>query len=238
MSLVTKIDRTQTKRKDQELYEEWKQTGNKHALGQLIQQLSPLIYSEVQRQAGTLPNTALSAEAKKWAIKAINNYDPKHGASISTHVTGYLRKVRRMNYKFQNAARLPENMQLNYKLWDRALQGLADKLNREPTDDEMANELGWTKGQTVKYRNSLYEDLIESATARPFETTRFNENKILLDHVMSQLSPEEKIIWENSKELSSEELAQKLGININRLNYLKAKLKTKVQTIKNEIGLY
>lgn len=228
----------EVKRKDQELYDEWKRTGNKQALGALVNQLSPLIYSEVQRQSGTLPNQALSAEAKKWAIRAISNYDPKHGASISTHVTGYLRKVRRMNYKFQNAARLPENMQLNFKLWDKALQDLSDKLNREPTDEEMANELGWNKGQVVKYRGSLYEDLIESATARPFETVRFNENKILLDHIMTQLTPEDKIIWENSKQMSSEELAKKLGVNINRLNYLKAKLKAKVQKIKQEIGLY
>jgi len=226
------------KRKDQELYEKWKATGDKRALGDLVNQLSPMIYAEVQRQSGTLPNQALSAEAKKWAIRAINNYDPKHGAAISTHVTGYLRKVRRMNYKFQNAARLPENMQLSYKLWDKALQDLSDKLNREPTDDEMADALGWSKGQVVKYRNSLYEDLVESSTARPFETSRFNENKILLDHIMSELSQEEKTIWEFSKQLSSEELAKKLGVNINRLNYLKAKLKTKVQKIKNEIGLY
>jgi DNA-directed RNA polymerase specialized sigma subunit len=226
------------KRKDQELYEHWKKTGDKRSLGDLVSQLSPIIYAEVQRQSGTLPNQALSAEAKKWAIRAINNYDPKHGATISTHVTGYLRKVRRMNYKFQNAARLPENMQLQYKLWDKALQDLTDKLNREPTDEEMSHELGWTKGQVIKYRNSLFEDLVESATARPFETTRFNENKILLDHIMSELSPEEKTIWQYSKELSSEELAKKLNVNINRLNYLKAKLKTKVQRIKNEIGLY
>ena len=226
------------KRKDQELYDEWKKSGSKQALGQLVNQLSPLIYSEVQRQSGTLPNTALSAEAKKWTIRAINNYDPKHGASISTHVTGYLRKVRRMNYKFQNAARLPENMQLSYRLWDKALQDLSDHLNREPTDEEMAQELGWSKGQVVKYRGSLFEDLIESASARPFETARFNENKILLDHIMSQLEPQEKFIWENSKKMSSQELADKMGININRLNYLKARLKTKVQNMRNQIGLY
>jgi DNA-directed RNA polymerase specialized sigma subunit len=229
---------SEVKRKDQELYEHWKKTGDKASLGALVNQLSPMIYSEVQRQAGTLPNSALSAEAKKWVIRAINNYDPTKGASISTHVGNYLPKIRRMNYKFQNAARLPENMQLQYKLWDRALQNLSDTLNREPTEEEMAKELGWSKGQVVKYRNSLYEDLVESATARPFETIRFNENKILLDHIMTQLSQEEKTIWENSKLLSSEELAKKLNININRLNYLKAKLKAKVQSIKNEIGLY
>jgi DNA-directed RNA polymerase specialized sigma subunit len=232
------IDKQETRRKDQELYDEWKKTGSKQALGQLISQLSGPIYSEVQRQAGTLPNTALSAEAKKWAIRAIKTYDPTKGASISTHVMGYLPKVRRMNYKFQNAARLPENMQLKYKLWDRAVQNLADKLNRDPTDEEVSTELGWSKGLVIKFRNSLYEDLIESSTARPYETTSFNENKILLDHIMSELSPEEKMIWDNSKKMSSEDLASKMGININRLNYLKAKLKAKVQKIKTDIGLY
>lgn len=232
------IDKQETKRKDQHLYEEWKRTGSKEALGQLINQLSGPIYSEVQRQAGTLPNTALSAEAKKWAIRAIRTYDPTRGASISTHVMGYLPKVRRMNYKFQNAARLPENMQLKYKLWDRAIQNLADKLNRDPTEEEIATELGWTKGLVVKFRNSLYEDLVESSTARPYETTTFNKDKILLDHIMSELTQEEKTLWENSKKMSSEELAAKLGININRLNYLKAKLKSKVQKLKIDVGLY
>lgn len=226
------------KRKDMELYQRWKETGDKAVLGQLIGQLSPLIYHEVQRQSGTLPNTALSAEAKKWAIRAINTYDPTKGTLLSTHVMGYLPKVRRMNYKFQNAARLPENMQLKYKIYDRAVQNLADKFNRDPTDDEIAEELGWSKGQTVKFRNSLYEDLIESASAKPFESSRFNENKILLDYIMTQLSSDEKKIWENSKQMSSDELAKLLGVNVNRLNYMKSKLKTKVQTIKQNIGLY
>lgn len=230
-----KLDR---KQKDADLYNEWKTTASKMALGALIGQLSPLIYSEVQRQAGTLPNTALSAESKKWAIKAIQTYDPTKGASISTHVMSYLPKVRRMNYKYQNAARLPENMQLKYKLYDRAVQNLADKFNRDPTEEELAQELGWSKGQVIKFRNSLYEDLVESASAKPTEVTRFNENKILLDHILSRLTPEQKIIWDNSRNLTSEELAKKLGVNINRLNYLKSKLKSEVQQIKAEIGLY
>lgn len=233
-----KQDKQTRRQKDIDLFNEWKTTGSKHALGALIGQISPLIYTEVQRQSGSLPPSALSAEGKRWAIRALKTYDPKHGAAISTHVVGYLRKVRRMNYRFQNLARLPENLQLQYHLWDKALQGLKDTLNREPTEEEMAQELGWSKPQVIKYRNSLYEDLIESASAKPFETTQFNENKILLDHIMDQLSPEEKTIWEHSKSLSSEDLAKKLGVNVNRLNYLKSKLKTKVQAIKNSIGMY
>lgn len=233
-----KQDKQTRRQKDIDLFHEWKNTGSKQALGALIGQISPLIYTEVQRQSGSLPPSALSAEGKRWAIRALKTYDPKHGAAISTHVVGYLRKVRRMNYRFQNSARLPENLQLQYHLWDKALQDLKDKLNREPTEEEMAAALGWSKPQVIKYRNSLYEDLIESASAKPFETMQFNENKILLDHIMDQLSPEEKTIWEFSKKLSSDELAKKLNVNVNRLNYLKSKLKTKVQTIKNSIGMY
>ncbi len=231
-------DTTSRKTKDIELFHEWKKTGSKDALGRLISQISPLVYSEVQRQSGTLPNTALSALGKAWAIRALKTYDPSRGTQLSTHVVGYLRKIRRMNYKYANAARLPENLQLQYHLWDKALQDLRDKLNRDPTEEEMSAALGWSKAQVIKYRNSLYEDLIESASARPAETTQFNESKILLDHIMSQLSQEDKTIWEYSKKESSEELAKRLGVNVNRLNYLKSKLKAKVQKIKQDIGFY
>lgn len=235
---LPKQDKTTRRQKDIDLFHEWKNTGSKQALGALVGQISPLIYAEVQRQSGSLPPSALSAEGKRWAIRALKTYDPKHGAAISTHVVGYLRKVRRMNYRFQNSARLPENLQLQYHLWDKALQDLRDRLNRDPTDEEMSDALGWSKPQVIKYKNSLYEDLIESASAKPIETVQFNENKILLEHIMDQLTPEEKLIWQHSKDLSSEDLAKKLGINVNRLNYLKSKLKNKVQALKNSIGMY
>lgn len=226
------------KRKDQELYDAWRNTGDKKALSQLITQLSPLLYSEVRRQEGTLPSAALSAEAKRWAYKAIETYDPSKGTTISTHVMTWLPKVRRMNYKFQNAARLPENIQLKYHFYNKAIQDLTDKLNRDPTDEEMSAELGWSKGHVVKFKNSLYADLIESAAAKPDVYTSFDQEKILFDHIMSSLTAEEKMILLHSKSLSSPELAAKLGVNVNRLNYLKSKLTKKIGTMKQEIGYY
>lgn len=227
-----------TKSKDLELYNHWKETGDKKALGQLINQLSPLIYSEVRRQSGTLPVQALSAESKKWAIKAIQTYDPSKGTALSTHVTGYLRKVRRMNYKFQNMVRLPENLQLKYNQYSTALNNLTDRLNREPTDVELAQELGWSKAATVKYRNSLYKDLTESGAQKPTEAFQFNQNKILYDYIISQLTPEERIILDNVKTVSSTELAKMIGVNVNGLNYRKEKLRKKIQQIQAEAGAF
>lgn len=225
------------KNKDQEAYEKWKASGSKKDLGILMNQLGPIIYSEVSRASGSLPTAALSAEAKKWAFKAIQTYDSSKGTAISTHVMNYLPKIRRMNYKFQNAVRLPENMQLKFHEFNHAQAMLTDELNRDPTDEELAKKLGWSKPQTVKFKNSLYSDLIESNSERASEFTQFNTQAILMEHVMSQLDYKEKFILDNTKLMSSTELASKLGVNLNRLNYLKAKLIEKIRTIQLESGM-
>jgi DNA-directed RNA polymerase specialized sigma subunit len=228
----------EARKKDQELFESWKKTGSKKDLGKLMESLSPVIHSEVNRVSGSLPPAALAAEAKNWTIKAIQSYDPTKGTTISTHIMNYLPKIRRMNYKFQNAVRLPENMQLQFHEYNHGVTMLTDRLNREPTDEEVSKHLGWSKPYVIKFKNSLYADLIESGTERPNEFTSFNENSILMEHLMSQLSSEEKFILENSKEMSATELSQKLGININRLNYLKSKLVEKIKSIKTDIKMY
>jgi DNA-directed RNA polymerase specialized sigma subunit len=225
------------KARDLELFHNWKSSGSKKDLGVLLDQLSPVIYNEVRNQSGSLPTAALSAEAKKWTYKALQTFDPNRGVALATHVSNYLPNVRRLNYRLQNAVRLPENMQLKYNEYNKSLQDLTDLYNREPTEAEMAERLGWTKPQVIKYKNSLYADLIESASARPSETTQFNWGSILMEHLMNQLSPEEKFILENTKTLSSTELAAKLGVNINRLNYLKAKLTTKIKDIQKDMQM-
>lgn len=229
---------SEAKQKDLELYMEWKKTGSKQALGQLVRQLGPVIYSEVRRVSGTLPEAALSAEAKKWAVRAIHTYDPSKGVALSTHVTNYLPKVRRLNYKFQNSARLPENLHLQFTEFKNATSHLENTLNREPTDVEIAKHLGWSKPQVIKYKGSLYEDLTESGTQRPHEVTQFNTNAFLMDHIMDHLDDQERMIFTLKGTMPANELAAKLGVNVSRLNYLQAKLIAKIAKMKNEIGMY
>lgn len=223
------------KEQDLELYQAWAASGDKAALGKLVNNLHPIIYTEVQRASGTLPTSALSAEAKKWTVKAIQSYDPDKGVALSTHVMNYLPKIRRLNYKFQNAARLPENLQLQFHSWNQAVTSLQEKHDRDPTDEELAAVLGWKKKAVMKYRNSLFSDLVESGNEKPTESITFNKNKVLYDYIISQLSREEKIIFDNIETASSTELAEKLGVNINRLNYMKRLLKDKILKLQQEV---
>ncbi|HET8689744.1 MAG TPA: hypothetical protein VFM18_24320 [Methanosarcina sp.] len=227
----------ETRTKDMEMWQQWKSTGSKRHLGQLIDQLSPLIYHEVQRASGSLPTAALAAEAKKWAVKAVETYDPSKGTTLSTHVMNYLPKVRRMNYKYQNAVRLPENMQLQYHEYNKAVTDLTEQLNREPTSEEIASKLGWSKGLVVKFGERLYSDMIESQSERPAEYTQFNENSILMSYLRQQLTSDELFMLDNIDSMSVKEMCDKMGVNLNRYNYLRRKLTEKIAKIKTEIGL-
>lgn len=223
------------KEKDLTLFNKWKSTGDKKTLGELVSNLSPVIYSEVQRQSGTLPTAALSGEAKKWALKAINTFNPDKGAALATHVTSYLAKTRRMNYKYSNAARLPENLHLKWHQYNQALTGLTEKFNRDPTEDEIAKELGWKKTHVVRLKNSLYSDLFESGQARASAFSEFNRDKIVLDEIKSRLTPVEQTILDKIKLVPASDLATELGMNINQFNYTKAKLTDKIVKIKEEM---
>lgn len=234
---MSSFDYNDAKQKDLEDWQEWKKTGSKKALNKLMTRLDPVTYSEVHRASGTLPTTALALEARNWTYKAIQSYDPTKGTALATHVQNYLPKVRRMNYKYQNAVRLPENMQLKYHEYNRQLAQLTEELNREPTDPELAHRLGWTKPQVVKFKNSLFADHIESASERPAEFTQFNDRAILMEHILGQLSPEERFILDNHGTMSATEVSSKLGVNINRYNYLKKKLTDKIAAMKHDSGM-
>lgn len=226
------------KRQDQELYHKYMDTKDPRDLHRLVTQLNPLIYTEVQRASGTLPTQALTAEAKKWTIHAIENYDPSKGTQLSTHVTNYLQKVRRLNYRFQNAARLSENNQLIYHKYNTAIQGLQERFSRDPSEEELAHELGWSKKAVVKFKAGIFQDIVESSQEKATEFSRFDTGKVLFSHMMDELTPEERMIMDHVGELSSTDLALKLGVNVNRLNYLKNKLKTKLQGIQSEMARY
>lgn len=226
------------KQRDLDLFNKWKTTKDKRAMADLVKSLHPIVYSEVRRASGTLPESALSAEAKYWTVRAIQTYDPSKGTALSSHVTNYLPKVRRLNYKYQNVARLPENVHLEHSTLTKAISHLEEELNREPTDEEIAQHVGWSKAFVTRFRTSLYKDLVESANERPNETTQFNTDQLLLQHILDKLDDQEKMLLMNKGTMPASELAAKMGVNVSRLNYLTAKLRDKIAKLKTEVGMY
>ena len=223
--------------KDLELFNVWNNDKTPANLGKLVKHLAPILTSEVNRISGTLPKSALMGEAKNQTVKAIKTFDPSRGVALSTHVMNYLPKLRRMNYKYQNNARLPEPMQIEYGSYKRGVANLSDELNRDPTPKELAKALGWSEGKVLRFKNRSYEDLIESSAQRSAQMTEFSDRGLLFSTLMDRLSPEEKTILELKGSMSAPDLAKKLGVNTNRLNYLQRKLVEKIANLQKEIGL-
>lgn len=229
------------KSKDLELFETWRQTQSKEDLGNLMRQFEPLMFKQVRRQSGSVPPSALSAEAKKQAIIAFSTYDPEKGAALSTHVYNRLNKLKRINSKYQNAVRLPENQHYNFSDYNNSFERLKETLNRDPSDVEVASDLGWDKKEVKRFRERLYSDLYESGTEVSSTHSRFDNTKILMSLVEENLDHQEKIIWENVKkpkdqQKSVPEMAQQLGVNVNRFQYIKSKMVNKIRKLQNELG--
>lgn len=223
------------KAKDMALYNTWAGTKSKQDMTKLVNHLSPLIYREVSRAAGTLPLAALNAEGKIWTIKAIKTFDPAKGFALSTHVTNYLQRVRRMNYKYQHAARLPENMKIEFHKYNTALGQLSDELNRDPTEEELAAHLGWSKPAVIKFKKNIYSETPDGTNEKATEVSEYSDSNLLMNEVMRHLTPEEKIIMKYKGKISATELADKLGVNGNRLNYLQSRMVDKLMKLKTEL---
>lgn len=229
------------KEQDLALWKKWNQTKSKTDLSALLKSLKGVIQKEVNRASGSLPVAVLEGAAMRWAIEAIKRYNPNSNAALATWVTGYLQKVRRLNYQHQNMVRLPEEKQREFFAYNQALGHLRETLTREPTDHELASHLEWKPAAVTKYKSMLFNDHYESGSEMAVEAHTFDFDKIKFDFILEQLDPQEKMIMENlmkadKQRLGNSALASKMGVNENRLSYLKTKLKTKVRSLQKQMG--
>lgn len=237
------VDPVALSRKDQDLalWKKWKATGKKSDLATILQAMNGVIQKEVNRASGSLPKAVLEGAAKRWAVEAIKKYNPDSGAALATHVTSWLRKVRRLNYNHQNMVRIPEAKHLEFSTFNNAIGHLRETLQREPTDNELAAHLEWKPTAVKKFKSMLFNDHYESGSEMAVEAHTFDFEQTKFDFMMEQLDEQEKMIMENlmlpdGKRLSNSALARKMGVNENRLSYLKTKLKTKVKSIQTSLG--
>lgn len=238
------------KDKDTELWQRWNQEDDEEALKKLVnEQLDPLIQSRVNKWAGGLPRPALEMKAKKHAYDAIQTYDPDRKAALGTHVTNRLQKLSRDVYNHQEAVRIPEYKQTKKNAYREAFEQLKGRLGREPTNDELADELGWSKSRVNDVQELMQDELVESEDvgAGMFEQQDVygsGTDDEIIEYIYHDLSPQEKLIFEHStgysgKEiLSNPELRDKLGLTQGQLSYRKSKLVDKVKKKRDELERY
>ena len=120
-------------------YENWLKDKSPANMSKLLDSFSTTINSEITRYEGSRP--LLRSKARVLAIKAIKSYNPSAGAKLQSWVVTNLKPLARYGQQ-QRDVRIPEVALRQAAEVNRVAKELEDDLDRDPTDAEIADEIG------------------------------------------------------------------------------------------------
>jgi DNA-directed RNA polymerase specialized sigma subunit len=157
-------------RRAQELamWQAWRDSGeDPEKLAPLLESFAPLIRQKMSPYLGRLrliPDSAIRTEFQLRFAEALRSYDPSKGG-LSTHVYRHLDKAKRFITENQNVGRIPENRIYKIKQFQTTVEALKEKLDRTPSEAEIAVELNWPAAEVKRMGSELRADL----TSQSFE---------------------------------------------------------------------
>lgn len=150
------------------MWQAWRDSGeDPEKLAPLLQSFAPLIRQKMSPYMGRLrliPDSAIRTEFQLRFAEALRSYDPSKGG-LSTHVYRHLDKAKRFITENQNVGRIPENRIYKIKQFQTTVEALKEKLDRTPSEAEIAVELGWPAAEVKRMSSELRADL----TSQSFE---------------------------------------------------------------------
>jgi DNA-directed RNA polymerase sigma subunit (sigma70/sigma32) len=148
-----------------------------------------------------------------------------------------LKKISRINYTFQNTARIPEHRILRLASFKRAEDELTENLSRVPSTVELSDHLGWSAPEIKRVRRDIRKELVGSEPISPNAVFEEDSGQQRISFLYHSLQPNEQALFEavtgynDHPVLSTKDLKKKFGLSTNQLNYRKKKLMQKVQDL-------
>jgi RNA polymerase primary sigma factor len=132
-------------------------SGDEKARQRLIQKNLRLVISVAKKYRGTgLPFEDLIQEGNIGLMKAVEKFDPDRGWRFSTYATWWVRQaVQRAVADKGRTIRVPVHMGEKIRKMARNYNELLAELEREPTDEEVAERLGWTMDEVRDVKDAM-----------------------------------------------------------------------------------
>ncbi|MEX2212013.1 MAG: sigma-70 family RNA polymerase sigma factor [Gaiellaceae bacterium] len=240
-----------------------KDEGDEDAKQKLIESNLRLVMSITRHytKAG-VPLLDLIQEGNLGLMRAVEKFDYKLGFKLSTYATWWIRQaITRALADQGRTIRVPVHVAEQVRRALRARRVLTQKLNRDPTVEEVAAEAGFTPSRVqellelvedpvsletpVGDGESLYGDMIEDTTSeRPDDLTavllRGEELKLALAH----LNPRMRYVLalrfglDGTKPQTLEEVGLVLGITRERVRQLETRALRQLRTVAPALEFY
>jgi RNA polymerase primary sigma factor len=240
-----------------------KDEGDEAAKRRLIEANLRLVMSITRNytKAG-VPLLDLIQEGNLGLIRAVEKFDYRLGFKLSTYATWWIRQaITRALADQGRTIRLPVHVAEQVRRVMRSRRVLAQKLNRDPTIEEVATESGFTPRRVeellelvedpvsletpVGDGESLYADLIEDVHSdQPDESTAKRLRSAELANALMHLNPRMQRVLslrfglEDGKPQTLEEVGAGLGITRERVRQLEARALRELRTVAPDLELY
>jgi RNA polymerase primary sigma factor len=220
--------------------------GDKKAREQMIKANLRLVVKIARDYDGIgLPLLDLISEGNIGLMKAVERFDPRKGGKLSTYGSWWIKQsIKRALANQSKTIRLPVHLVDKISKMRRIAMKLQEELGREPTDGELADELGLTAARVRQMRlaairpasldapigdddSNNFSDLVEDENAiTPYQDLEDKTVTGMLQDMVKHLDAREATILryrfglDGGSEKTLEEVGEKFGVTRERVRQI------------------